>query len=81
MDDGSLALRFNVLMLLRGQGVHREVESEGFEEKHRAVIEEATLQMNWSAKDRARSNPHYGGEGVLIHLSYQGVCRRHGAED
>jgi hypothetical protein len=26
-----------------GQGVHREVESEGFEEKHRAVIEGATL--------------------------------------
>jgi hypothetical protein len=26
-----------------GQGVHREVGSEGFEEKHRAVIEGATL--------------------------------------
>ena len=64
-----------------GQGVHREVESEGFEEKHRAVIEEATLQMNRSAKDGARSSLHYGGEGVLIHPSYQGVCGRHGVED
>ena len=64
-----------------GQGVHREVESEGFEEKHRAVIEEATLQMNRSAKDRERSSLHYGGEGVLIHLSNQGVCGWHGVED
>ena len=64
-----------------GQGVHREVESEGFEEKHRAVIEEATLQMNRSAKDRERSSLHYGGEGVLIHLSNQGVCGWYGVED
>ena len=32
--------------------------------------------MNWSAKDGARSSPHYGGEGVSIHPSHQGVCRR-----
>ena len=31
-----------------GQGVHREVESEGFEEKHRAVIEGATLPLHQS---------------------------------
>jgi len=37
--------------------------------------------MNWSAKDGARSSQHYDGEGVLIHPSYQGVCRRHGMED
>ena len=66
---------------LGGQGVHREVGSEGFEEKHRAVIEEATLQMNRSAKDGTRSSLHYGGEGVLIHLSNQGVCGWHGVED
>ena len=64
-----------------GQGVHREVESEGFEEKHRAVIEGVTLQMNRSAKDGSRSSLHYGGEGVLIHPSNQGVCGRHGVED
>ena len=37
--------------------------------------------MNWSAKDGARSSPHYGGEGVSIHPSHQGVCRRHGMEE
>jgi len=37
--------------------------------------------MNWSAKDGARSSLHYGGEGVFIHPSYQGVCRRHGTEE
>jgi hypothetical protein len=36
---------------------------------------------NRSAKDGARSSLHYGGEGVSIHPSYQGVCGRHGAED
>ena len=37
--------------------------------------------MNRSAKDGARSSLHYGGEGVHIHPSYQGVCGRHGTED
>jgi hypothetical protein len=37
--------------------------------------------MNRSAKDGARSSLHYGGEGVLTHPSYQGVCGRHGTED
>ena len=37
--------------------------------------------MNRSAKDGARSSLHYGGEGILIHPSYQGVCDRHGVED
>lgn len=37
--------------------------------------------MNRSAKDGARSSWHYGSEGVLTHLSYQGVCGRHGTED
>ena len=64
-----------------GQGVHREVESEGFAEKYRAVIEGATPLMNRSAKGGSRSSLHYGGEGVLIHPPYQGVCGRHGTED
>ena len=63
-----------------GQGVHREVESEGLEEKYRAVIEGQPM-MNRSAKDGARSSRHYGDEGVLTHPSYQGVCERHGTED
>ena len=37
--------------------------------------------MNRSAKDGNRSSLHYGGEGVLIHPSHQGVCGRHGAEE
>jgi hypothetical protein len=64
-----------------GQGVHREMESERHEEKCRAVIEGATPLMNRSAKGGARSSPHYGGEGVLIHPPHQGVCGRHGTED
>ena len=67
--------------MVGGQGVHREVESEGFEEKYRAVIEGATPLMNRSAKDGARSSLHYGGEGALTHPSYQGVCGWHGTED
>ena len=64
-----------------GQGVHREVESEGFAEKYRAVIEGATPWMNRSAKGGTRSSLHYRGEGILIHPPYQGVCGRHGTED
>jgi len=36
--------------------------------------------MNRSAEAGARSSPQYGGEGVLTHPAYQGVCGRHGAE-
>ena len=64
-----------------GQGVHREVESEGHEEKYRAVIEGATPTMNRSAKGGARSSLQYGGEGVLIHPPHQGGCGRHGTEE
>ena len=64
-----------------GQGVHREVGSEGLAEKYRAVIEGAAPTMNRSAKDGAGSSWHYGSEGVLTHPSHQGVCGRHGTED
>ena len=36
---------------------------------------------NRSAQGGARSSPHYGGEGVLIHPPHQGVCGWHGTED
>ncbi|MDA1231310.1 MAG: hypothetical protein O2856_11100 [Planctomycetota bacterium] len=52
-----------------GQGVHREVESEGFEEKYRAVIKGAIPTMNRSAKGEARSSLHYGDEGVSHSLT------------
>ena len=50
--------------LAGGQGVRSDPESEGFEEKYRAVIDWGEPRMNRSAKDGARSSPHYGGEGV-----------------
>jgi hypothetical protein len=59
---------------LGGQGVRSDPESEGFEERYRAVINGATPTMNRSAKDGARSSPHYGAKALLIHPSYQGVC-------
>ena len=64
-----------------GQGVLREVESEGLAEQYRAVIEGATRLMNRLAKDGARSSRQYGSEGALPHPSYQGVCERHDTED
>ena len=57
------------------------MESEGHEEKYRAVVEGAILKTNRSAQGGARSSLHYGGEGVLIHPPHQGVCGRHGTED
>ncbi len=57
------------------------VESEGFEEKYRAVIKEAIPTMNRSAKGDVRSRLHYGDDGVLIHSPYQRVCGQDGMED
>ena len=45
----NLSLHF-VHWITGGQGVHREVESEGFAEKYRAVIEGATPSMNRSSR-------------------------------
>jgi len=67
--------------LTGGQGVHREVESEGHEEKYRAVVDGGHPVTNRSAKGGVWSSPHYGGEGILILPPYQGVCGRHGTED
>jgi hypothetical protein len=64
-----------------GQGVHRKVESEGHEEKYRAVINGGCPVMNRSAKGEARSSPHYRDEGDLIHSPHQGVCGWHGTEE
>jgi hypothetical protein len=56
------------------------MESEGHEEKHRAVINGETrdepVGQGW-----ARSSLHSLDEGVLIHPPHQGVCGRHGAEE
>src|ERR1700752_2664792 len=80
-SGGNASLAAGRVWFCGGQGVHREVESEGHEEKYRAVIEGATPKMNRSAKGGARSSLHYGGEGALIHPPHQGVCGRHGTEE
>jgi hypothetical protein len=46
-----------------------------------AISMGATPTMNRSAQGGTRSSLHYGGEGVLIHPPYQGVCGRHGTEE
>jgi hypothetical protein len=38
------------------------IESEGYAEKYRVVIEGATPRMNRSAEGGARSSPHYGAK-------------------
>ena len=60
-----------------GQGAHREVGSEGFEAKHRAVAEPGEpvgpFQM--------MPSPHYGGEGNTWGIwTQQGVCGRRGGK-
>jgi hypothetical protein len=60
-----------------GQGAHREVGSEGFEAKHRAVAEigepVGPIQMMPSL--------HYGGEGNTWGIwAQQGVCGRRGGK-
>jgi hypothetical protein len=51
------------------------MESEGFAEKYRAVVEGAIRRTNRSAKGGARSSLHYGGEGVLIHPPHQDAVK------
>ncbi len=60
-----------------GQGAHREVGSEGFEAKHRAVADigepVGPIQM--------MPSPHYGGEGSTWGVwTQQGVCGRRGGK-
>ena len=69
------------LWISGGQGVHREVESEGHEEKYRAVIDGGYPDDEPVGQRWARSSLHYGGEGVLIHPPHQGVCGWHGTEE
>jgi len=60
-----------------GQGAYREVGSEGFEAKHRAVADigepVGPIQM--------MPSPHYGGEGSTWGIwTQQGVCGRRGGK-
>ena len=58
---------------LRRAGCPPEVESEGHEEKYRAVIE-GKPTMNRSANGGDRSSLLHTGEGVLIHPTSSKVC-------
>ena len=61
-----------------GQGVHREVESEGFAAKRRAVAE----QGEPVGQIQVIPSLHYGGEGNSWSTwAQQGVCGRHGVEE
>jgi hypothetical protein len=58
-----------------GQGAHREVGSEGFEAKHRAVAEIGEPV----GPIQVMPSPHYGGEGNTWGTwAQQGVCGRRG---
>jgi len=58
-----------------GQGACREVGSERLEENHRVAINGSNPNlMNRSAKDGARSSPHYGGEDIWVPLRRTKVC-------
>jgi hypothetical protein len=64
-----------------GQGVRSDPESEGHEEKYRAVIDgghpvDEPVGQRWK-----RSSLHWLGEGVLIQPPHQGDCGRHGTEE
>ena len=55
--------------------------SKGLEEKYQAVVKRGYPKCEPVGQRWGRSSLHYGGEGVLVHPSYQGVCGRHGTED
>ena len=66
-----------VLSVAAGQGAHREVGSEGFEAKHRAVAEIGEPV----GPIQAIPSPHYGGEGNTWGTwTQQGVCGRRGGK-
>src|SRR5207253_4617032 len=64
-----------------GQGVHREVESEGHEEKYRAVIDGGHPEDEPVGQRWGKVEPALWRRRRLIHPPYQGVCGRHGTEE
>ena len=64
VSKGGVMPRRPAGLLAGGQGVRSDPQSEGFEEKYRAVIAWGRPLLNRSAKDGIRSSPHCGGEGV-----------------
>ncbi len=76
--DGRSSVRNSPLAVCRaGQGAHREVGSEGFAAKRRAVAEggEPVGQI------QAEASLHYGGEANTWNAwTQRGVCGRHGGK-
>ena len=64
-----------------GQGVHREVESEGHAENCRAVVEGAIPRRTGRPKVGQGRACSMEAKAHLIHPPHQGVCGRHGGED
>ena len=64
-----------------GQGVHREVESEGHEEKYRAVVNGHTPMTNRSANGGSGRACLIEAKALSFTHFYQGVCGRHGTEE
>ena len=65
-----------------GQGVHREVESEGHEEKYRAVInggypEDEPVGQRWGSGRACTMK----AKAFSFVPPYQGVCGRHDTEE
>jgi hypothetical protein len=75
---GCCSARCNVVGERRaGQGAHREVGSEGFAAKRRAVAE----QGEPVGQIQAEASLHYGGEANTWNAwTQQGVCGRHGVK-
>lgn len=59
---------------LRGQGVHREMESEGYAKKIRVVVDGGHPEDEQVGQSGTRLSLQYGVESVLIHPPHQGVC-------
>jgi hypothetical protein len=64
-----------------GQGVRSDPESEGHEEKYRAVIDGGHPDDEPVGQRWKRSSLHWLGEGALIQPPNQGECGRHGTEE
>jgi hypothetical protein len=75
---GAVAVGCRVLLTVgAGQGAHREVGSEGFEAKHRAVADIGEPVGPF----QGMPSPHYGGEGnTWGSWTQQGVCGRRGGK-
>ena len=83
-NAGRLAAETSAVLVefLGGQGVHREVESEGFAENHRVVLNgsypsEEPVGPSWGMVEPALWRRRQYGSPPAHH----GVCGRHGGED